>query len=151
MVLIDSDIFVGNFFERDKKYSTNKKLLDGLRDFVACTTIYNFFEVLGRISHNLSEDDFRNYFINFDTIFSVTVIYPHDKDNTLIEYFEYLKERLLDKMLKKMRFGDALILSTAEEYDISVLVTWNKEHFVSRTNMEVLTPMDFLESRSSSS
>ena len=145
MVLIDSDVFVKNFFGNDPNYGANRVFLQKLGNIPACTTIFNFFEVLGKITDNLPRKEFQRYCLQFDDIFHVTVIYPRNKGITVEKYFDYLKEKLLEKMSQKMPFGDALILTTAEEYSVAVLITWNKKHFVSRTNIEVLTPEEFLQ------
>ena len=48
------------------------------------------------------------------------------------------------RILLKMNFNDALILSTAEAHDASTLVTWNVKHFENRTLMRVVNPEDLL-------
>ena len=52
-------------------------------------------------------------------------------------------KRLFDEIEKKATLVDALILKEIKSHNISTFVTWNKKHFVSRTDVEILTPAEF--------
>ena len=45
---------------------------------------------------------------------------------------------------RKMTWGDAVLLKTAEDYEVEAIITWNKKHFEGRTTIEILTPEEYL-------
>jgi predicted nucleic acid-binding protein len=45
---------------------------------------------------------------------------------------------------RKMTWGDAVLLKTAEDYEVAAIITWNKKHFEGRTAIEILTPAEYL-------
>ena len=52
--------------------------------------------------------------------------------------------RLFELFGRKMTWGDAVLLKTAEDYDVEAIITWNKRHFEGRTAIEILTPEEYL-------
>jgi len=42
-----------------------------------------------------------------------------------------------------MTVGDAIFLKEAELYNARAIITWNKKHFVNRTNIPIQTPEEY--------
>jgi predicted nucleic acid-binding protein len=50
---------------------------------------------------------------------------------------------------RKMTWGDAVLLKTAEDFCVEAIITWSKKHFESRTMIEILTPKEYLMAKTS--
>ncbi len=145
MILLDSNIFIiDRFFKRDVHYDANRHLVEQLPTLDAGISIYSLLEICGLASFNLSEAELACWFYHFDQLYEVRVIFPRDLERTAEQYFDDLLDEMYRLFVRKMTFVDAAILSIAEEYAVSHLVTWNKKHFEGRTSIAVMTPEDFL-------
>ncbi len=51
---------------------------------------------------------------------------------------------MFDMFGRRMTWGDAVLLRTAEEHNVDAIITWNKKHFESRTAIVVQTPPEFM-------
>ncbi len=61
MVFLDSDIFLLEFiFQRDPRHGVNQHFLSVVQDHSPAITIYNLMEILGQLSFNLPQADWRN-------------------------------------------------------------------------------------------
>ena len=58
-----------------------------------------------------------------------------------------LTEECLFRIHRGMRLGDAVILRTLESSQIDSFITWNTKHFIAKTDINVISPAEYLESR----
>ena len=63
------------------------------------------------------------------------------------EWFARFGNRMFELLGRKMTWGDATLLKTAEAYDVEAIITWNKKHFEGRTTIETLTPEEYVTAR----
>lgn len=83
----------------------------------------------------------------FDEVYDVVILEPQGLYTQLAaEWFEQFGTALFDLFERKMTWGDAVLLYTAEEYDVDAIVTWNTKHFKDRTTIRVLTPEEYTTS-----
>ncbi|HEY72538.1 MAG: hypothetical protein B6I35_06530 [Anaerolineaceae bacterium 4572_32.2] len=145
MILLDSNIFIiDRFFKRDVHYSVNRQLVEKLPTLDAGISIYGLLEICGLASFNLSEVELARWFYHFDQLYNVQVVFPKNLERPAEQYFDSILDEMYRLFVKKMTFVDAVILSIAEEYEMSHFITWNKKHFEGRTSIAVATPDDFL-------
>ena len=144
MVLIDSDVFVLDlFYPNDERGPANKAFIE-LQQTDRATTIFNVLEVCGIASFNKSAEEIQKLFYAFHQTYGLRVLYPATHYSSTQALLRSLVADVFARVLLKMNFNDALILATAEEHDVSTLVTWNVKHFAERTNINVSNPADFL-------
>lgn len=144
MILIDSDVFVLDlFYPADTRIEATRRFLEGEGGGRA-TTIFNVLEVCGIASFNRSSEDITRLFQAFHQIYDLDVLYPKVPAPFSEEILTHLVARTFVRVLRKMNFSDALILTTAESFNVSTLVTWNVKHFENRTTIQVITPEEFL-------
>jgi len=146
-MLVDTNVFlIDRFFSRDENYEINKAFVEKLSCLDAYISIYNLFELLGLASFNLNEEEFRRWFYEFDQVYSVSILYPPNLENSLQYHFSWLSEELFRLMSNKITYVDALLLSQAEFFDADSIITWNKKDFLNRTEkVSILNPKDFIE------
>ena len=147
MILIDSDVFVLDLlYPTDTRIEATRRFLeDGVESGEErATTIFNVLEVCGIASFNRSSEDVMRLFQAFHQIYDLDVLYPKTSAPSSEDILTNLVARTFTRILRKMNFSDALILTTAESFGISTLVTWNVKHFEDRTTMQVITPGEFL-------
>jgi anaerobic glycerol-3-phosphate dehydrogenase len=60
------------------------------------------------------------------------------------EWFAHFGNRVFELLGRKMTWGDAVLLKTAEDHKVETIITWNKKHFEGRTTIETLTPKEYL-------
>lgn len=146
MVFLDSNIFIiDRFFPRDKNYSMNKKFLERLGEVKkeAFLPFYTLLEICGVTSFNLSIEEQKRWLYSFSEVYSVTILDPFEsttENQTISEYFLGLTPYIL----KKMTIGDAIFLKEAEMYKAMAIITWNKKHFMGRTNISVYNPGEYI-------
>jgi predicted nucleic acid-binding protein len=146
MILLDTNIFIiDRFFKRDDHYASNKRLVEMLPSLNAGISVYTLLEICGLASFNLSSKEFARWFYHFDQLYEVKVLFPRSMERTTEQYFDDLLDEMYRLFVEKMTFLDAAILSIAEEYAVSYLVTWNTKDFVGRTAIKVTTPAEFVE------
>ena len=142
MILIDSDIFILDlFYPTDIRIEATRRFLEGGEE--RATTIFNVLEVCGIASFNRSPEDVTRLFRAFHQIYDLDVLYPKARALPSEDVLTQLVARTFTRILRKMSFSDALILTTAESFGISTLVTWNVKHFEDRTTILVITPEGF--------
>ncbi|MCX9082213.1 MAG: PIN domain-containing protein [Candidatus Methanoperedens sp.] len=144
MIFIDTDIFViEKLFNNDKRYTvTNEFLNNDLKE--KCTSIFNLFELLGIASFNLSKTDLKKLLKGFSEVYDIRILFPVTSYESTDAFVEQLFDNVFEKIIMKMSFSDALILSVAEEHSCSKFVTWNIKHFEGRTDIPVKTPEEML-------
>lgn len=143
MDLLDSDIFILHLrYPNDSRSVSNKRLLEW-EDGERATTIFNVLEVCGVLSFNLTSEALMKLYTEFGRRYQVTVLFPPQIGNGT---FLDLVSGTVGKITQKMTYGDAQILWLAEQYArIERLITWNTKDFRGRTDLEVLTPEEWLK------
>ena len=146
MVLLDTNIFViDRFFARDENYTTNQAFLSRSRKIDCGFSIFSLFELCGIASFNLSPVELRRWSYDFRRIYGVKVLEPLGLSNaSAAEWFAQFSRDMFSLFERKMSWGDAVLLQTAEDYDTEVILTWNKKHFEGRTTIRILTPAEYL-------
>ena len=147
MVLIDSDVFILDlFYPTDARAEANRTFLEiELPDRV--TTVFNVLEICGIASFNKSTEDIEALFREFHQTYNLDILYPNAEFPSAGDLLKQLVSGTFARILRKMNFSDALILSVAESHAIRTLVTWNVKHFENRAEIRVLNPQDFLTQR----
>jgi predicted nucleic acid-binding protein len=147
LVLIDTNVFVIDLrYKQDTHYRANRKFLDLIAEAGnGFTTIVNLLELSGILSFNLNDRQLRELWVYFEHRYTVTVLPDTGLDSTLPslrvrDVFEWIK--------KKLSFGDAYILAVALKQlpTLSVMITWDKEHFKGKFPGDLLTPAEYLRS-----
>ena len=146
MVLLDTNIFViDRFFARDENYTANQAFLSRSRKIDCGFSIFSLFELCGIASFNLSPVELRRWSYDFRRIYGVKVLEPLGLANaSAAEWFAQFSRGMFSLFERKMSWGDAVLLQTAEDYDTEVILTWNKKHFEGRTAIRILTPAEYL-------
>ncbi len=147
MILLDTNIFIiDRFFKRDANYKTNKRFISLCRDLDVSLSMFSLLELCGIASFNLSSEELKRWLYHFERIYAVEVLEPRaDAVVFFDEWFEVFSRGLIEKIERKMTFGDALLLREAEAYNVEGIVTWNKKHFEDRTELRIFTPEEFLK------
>lgn len=146
MVFLDSNIFIiDRFFTRDKNYPANKQLLEQLRKLQINTALpyYTLLEICGITSFNLSCEEQERWLYSFQEVYPVDILDPHNSGQGELNIADYLLS-LTPYILKKMTVGDAIFLREAELCNSTAIVTWNKKHFLGRTDIQVFSPDEYL-------
>lgn len=146
MVLLDSNLFViDRFFPRDAHFSINRRFLDSLSTLEAGISTFTLLELCGIASFNLTPKDLQLWLYNFPHVYPVRVLDPWgigtEPSST---WFSQLLADLTEKIVRKMSFGDAVLLREAERYSVAAIVTWNTKDFIRRTTIPVRTPATHL-------
>jgi len=147
MVFLDSNIFIiDRFFTRDKNYPVNKQLLEQLKKMRINTALpyYTLLEICGITSFNLSGEEQGRWLYSFQEVYPVDILDPYNSGQAgQSNIADYLLS-LTPYILKKMTVGDANFLREAELYNSKEIVTWNKKHFLGRTDIQILSPDEYL-------
>jgi hypothetical protein len=148
MLAIDSDVFLIDCrYQRDPKYGVNRQFLDELaaRQVERATTVFNVLEICGVLTYNLNPDQLRMFYAGFAKQYDVRVLAPQLPQRYGHQMIDLLAGRTLGVILRRVSFGDALALLTAESHsDVTTIVTWNASHFVGKTRCQVVTPQAWL-------
>ena len=103
------------------------------------------FELCGLASFNLSPVELRRWSYDFRKIYGVRVLEPLGLSKTsATEWFAHFSRSMFSLFERKISWGDAVLLQTAEDYDAETILTWNKKHFEGRTAIKILTPAEYL-------
>lgn len=149
LVLIDTNVFVIDLrYKQDTHFRANRKFLDTVGEAgTGFTTIVNLLEICGILSFNLNDRQLRELWVYFEQKYRVTVLPDTGLEGTLPslrirEVFNWIKKRL--------SFGDAYILAVALKQmpSLSVMVSWDKEHFKGKFKGSIYTPTEYLQNRS---
>jgi hypothetical protein len=148
MLAIDSDVFLIDCrYQRDPKYGVNRQFLDELakRHVERATTIFNVLEICGVLTFNLNSDQLQAFYANFAKQYGLRILAPQLPRRLGQEMIDLLAGRTLGIILRRVSFGDALAILTAESHPaLTTFVTWNASHFVGRTQCQVVTPQEWL-------
>jgi hypothetical protein len=146
MVLLDTNIFViDRFFARDENYATNQAFLIRSRKIDCGFSIFSLFELCGIASFNLSPVELRRWSYDFRRIYGVRVLEPLELSKaSATEWFAQFSRGMFNLFERKISWGDAVLLQTAEDYAVETILTWNKKHFEGRTAIRILTPAEYL-------
>ncbi|NCO38869.1 MAG: hypothetical protein COY42_31895 [Armatimonadetes bacterium CG_4_10_14_0_8_um_filter_66_14] len=148
MVAIDSDIFVVvERYQRDPRYPAARALLDVLQSHGTprATTVFNFYEICGVLSFNLSQGQLNTFHGDFAADYDLQVLYPHLGWRLGRRSLRRLLEKAWVVLSRKVCFRDALVICTLDDHcRVSAFVTWNARHFVGKTRLNVLTPEEYL-------
>jgi len=146
MVLLDTNVFViDRFFRRDDRYDVNKAFLDLMTKTEAGFSIFSLFELCGISSFNLSAAELKQWAYQFDEVYPVTILGPRElRAHNATTWFLNFSHAMFDMFGRRMTWGDAVLLRSAEEHNVNAIITWNKKHFESRTAIVVQTPLEFM-------
>lgn len=146
MVFLDSNIFViDRFFPRDTHYQSNTSFLEKLRRIEAGISLFTLLELCGIASFNLSAKELKTWLYDFSTVYPVRVLDPWGMEGqSSQEWLSPFVGGMVDKITKKMTFGDAVLLREAEQYHAEAIITWNTKDFVRRTRVPVFSPAAYL-------
>jgi hypothetical protein len=144
VLAIDSDVFLIDCrYPNDTKYALNRQFLDELaaRQVERATTVFNLLEVCGVLTFNLNPEQLRAFYANFARHYGVYVLGPQLPDRLGQRMIDLLAGRTLGVILRRVSFGDALAVLTAESNpQVTQFITWNARHFVAKTYLDVKTP-----------
>ena len=146
LILIDTNVFVIDLrYKQDTHYRANCMFLDAMgATGTGFTTIVNLLEVCGILSFNLNDRQLRELWVHFEQRYNVTVLPDIALNGTLPS----LRVRVIfDWIKKKLSFGDAYILAVALKHmpSLSVMITWDKEHFKGKFKGTIQTPAEYLQ------
>ena len=82
----------------------------------------------------------------FDSLYRLSIISGFGIVNRSAE--NWLKDfvsRVTANIVKRMSFGDAILLAEAEVHNAEAIITWNTKDFVRRSRISVFSPKSFLE------
>jgi hypothetical protein len=103
------------------------------------------FELCGVSSFNLSATELKQWAYQFDEVYPVTILGPRGlRAHSATTWFLNFSNTMFDMFGRRMTWGDAVLLRTAEEHNVDAIITWNKKHFESRTAIVVQTPPEFM-------
>jgi len=147
MIFIDTDIFVIDLrYKRDPFFKINLEFLNYISEKrTGFTTIVNLLEICGILSFNLNEQQLIELWFYFQERYHITVLPVPDLEAN----FPAIQiNEIFDLLKTKTSLGDALVLAVAFKYlpFISIMVTWDKDHFVSKFPGTVFTPEEFIQS-----
>lgn len=146
MVLVDSNIFIlDRFFPRDALYPQNKPFVDRLGSFEAAISAFTLLEICGAASFRLSNAELETWLLRFTAFYPVRVLDAFGlAGRDAGPWWQTFIGEVSGNVLKKMTFGDAVLLREAEQYAVEAIVTWNTRDFSRRTRLPILTPTAFL-------
>ena len=146
MVLLDTNIFViDRFFPRDANYAANRAFILRLQTIDCGFSIFSLFDLCGLASFNLSPVELRRWSYDFRRIYGVKILEPlRISKASAAEWFADFSRSMFSLFERKISWGDAVLLQTAEDYDAEMILTWNKRHFEGRTGIKVFTPDEYL-------
>jgi hypothetical protein len=108
-------------------------------------TIYNLLELCGILSSAGKAAEARMLFQRYLTSADIQVLYPPVRLGSLADYWASHNEDLMQRIMRGMRLGDAVVLWVAESANCEAIVTWNKRHFDGRTSLQLYTPSEWLK------
>jgi len=146
MIVVDTNVFVIDLrYRRDPLYRINRHFLDRLaEDGSGATTLFNLLELAGILSFNLNEKQVLDLLSLFPSRYGIAILPPLDLESSLPRMPQGAIAR---RIASRCAFGDALVLEAAERYapKSSRFITWDADHFTTRSTMKVMTPKGALE------
>ncbi|MGA2264316.1 MAG: type II toxin-antitoxin system VapC family toxin [Acidobacteriota bacterium] len=141
MILVDTNVFVIDLrYRRDPLYRLNRRFLDRLaKEGSGATTLFNLLEVAGILSFNLNEEQLMNLLSLFPGQYGIAILPPLDLESNLPRISQ---GALAKRISRRCAFGDALVIEAVERHapKAACFVTWDADHFVGRTVLQVMTP-----------
>jgi hypothetical protein len=148
VLVIDSDIFLIDCrYQRDPKYPVNRRFLDELvgRQVERATTLFNLLEICGILSFNPNPAQLRGFYAGFARQYGLRILGPELPRRPGQRVVDLLAAQAMSTILRRISFGDALALLTAESHpQVTTFVTWNASHFHGKTQLVVATPEGWL-------
>lgn len=144
MLAIDTDVLaIYQFLRRDRRATDTVAFMQQTAQRPRGVSIYNLLELCGLAeSHSQSG---RGVFQQYTTALDIEILYPPVILTSKEAYWQTHNEALLSRIERGMRLGDAVILWVAETCGCEALVTWNTRHFVGKSELLALTPVEWLE------
>lgn len=150
MIAIDTDVFIltkPELFkkEKDERYEISSRLLLSIKEgkIEGATTIFNLLEICGIFGHHFSEDELKEFYIDFARKYNLFLLFP--KSNFDLDIMSISISTIFQKIIKKMKINDAIIINIVEENsEVDTFITWNKKHFEGKTKLDVRTPAEYL-------
>ena len=144
--MLDSNVFViDRFFPRDAFHADNKRFIDGLPRIDSGISLFTLLELAGIASFNLTPRELNSWVFAFGKVYSVSVIDPFGAGNGTAEHWiRMFFGDVADRIIRKMSFGDAVLLREAERYGAEAIVTWNTKDFSRRSPIPIRTPRHYL-------
>jgi hypothetical protein len=123
----------------------NKQFVGKLPELDAGFGIFSLFELCGISSFNLASDELKQWSYYFDELYSVDIVEPISLEaSSASSWFGQFSGEMMDLLGRKLTWGDAVIVKTAEDYRVEAIVTWNKKHFEGRTDRQLFTPEEYM-------
>lgn len=140
-VFIDSGPFVIDLaFPQDPRAALTRRFLERVRGSGKGTTgVVAVLEVAGAVSFHSSVEETTRLVRRFGELYGLRV-WPETRR------LSFEAEDVTARVVRRMKLGDALMLTAAESCrpKVSVFVTWNPADFRGRTALTVLTPQQYL-------
>ena len=147
MVLLDTNVFViDRFFPRDPHFADNKRFLNLLPTIDAGFAIFSLMELCGIASFNLSPSELQRWLYSFEDVYPVKLISPSNLTSQIPAdaWFVAFLNSATQRMTRKATWGDAMVIVAAEQASAEAIITWNTRHFIGRTAIDILTPLEYL-------
>ena len=148
MIALDTDVLViYHFFQNDPRYNETRLLLEKMTNEPKGVTIFNLLELSGIIASANNPDFSGDLFERYNESEDILILSPRMNADVANEdvFWRSVVSGCFTYIQKGMRLGDAVILWTVEtNQEIDTLVTWNPKHFIDKTPIKVLTPLEFL-------
>ncbi len=146
MMLIDTDVLaIYHIFLSDRRHEATASFIDQTKEKDRSTSVYNLLELVGVISTAGKAKEAEILLDLYLKAGDINIIYPDIPLLSSEEFWvDYVRE-LRDIMLRGVRYGDAKIIWVAESNECGQIVTWNKKHYVGKTDMDVMDPSECLE------
>ncbi|MCX7792355.1 MAG: hypothetical protein N2378_17100 [Chloroflexaceae bacterium] len=145
MIAIDSDVLaVHHIFVNDARFPENSRFMERSASSERGVTIYNLLELCGILSSAGKAAEARMLFQRYLTAADMQVLYPPVHLGSLADYWASHNEDLMQRIVRGMRLGDAVVLWVAESVNCEAIVTWNKRHFDGKTSLQLYTPSEWL-------
>ncbi len=140
-IFIDSGPFVIDLaFPQDPRARLTRRFLKRVHASAkGVTAVVAVLEVVGAVSFHSSVEQTTRLARRFGELYGVRV-WPETRR------VSFEAEDVTARLAKRMKLGDALMLTAAETCrpNVSTFVTWNPGDFRGRTPLAVVTPQQFL-------
>jgi hypothetical protein len=141
-VFVDSGPFVIDLaFPKDTRASINRRFLETLKSSGTGVISWSVaLEVAGALSFHSKPETTRRLARRLAHIYGMTP-WPTSFDTVTLDF-----DDIADRLSRRMKLGDALVLHAAETCrpHVSTLATWNAIDFQGRTRLKVCTPQQLL-------
>jgi len=126
-------------------YPQNKRFVDRLGSSEAAISAFTLLEICGAASFRLSNAELESWLLRFTAFYPVRVLDAFGlAGRDAGPWWQSFIAEVSGNVLKKMTFGDAVLLREAEHYAVEAIVTWNIRDFSRRTRLPICTPHSLL-------